>query len=106
MDAIFPGRTSTSHAQILPSRSRPPREYDSAAPDRLHRLQCIDIADGFVGTDPDDARKTQRVATRVTLAFLDSIERHLDDDDGLDEPEPAKILDRVLFEKLRHLENL
>src|SRR5205823_5889665 len=82
------------------------RRVFSAPCDATHFVKSVDLADGLVRPQTDDARKAQRVARFVALAGLDLVERHLDHGIRLDQPEAAVVADGVREEVLGHLGDL
>src|SRR5438132_2023174 len=82
------------------------RRVFSAPCDATHFVKSVDLADGLVRPQTDDARKAQRVARFVALAGLDLVERHLDHAIRLDQPEAAVVADGVREEVLGHLGDL
>src|SRR5437762_10973825 len=72
-------------------------------PDSFDR---IDISHAFIGSDSNDARKTQRISASVSIALLNAVERNLQHHDRCDETKPSKIFDGMLLEEFRHLRNL
>src|SRR5438046_5363728 len=92
------GAHSTSAPGAGPSRVLIERGVDgsrrrvfSAPCDATHFVKSVDLADGLVRPQTDDARQAQRVARFVALAGLDLVERHLDHGSRLDPREAAVV---------------
>src|SRR5262245_64051838 len=77
---------------------RPPRRVDF-----LHGLQRIDFFRALVLSNTDDSGKAKSESTLVPAAALDAIESDFEHDNRLDDTEPPELLQRLFFEKLRHL---
>src|SRR5690606_30181948 len=69
-------------------------------------LQCIDIGEGFVRADSHDAREAERVAAFMTLARLNRIERHFNNDLRNDTPPTSLLLDGGGEKMLREMRDL
>src|SRR5262245_57463091 len=66
-------------------------------------FERIDFDNTLVRSDANDPWETQGITAGMPIAFLDSVEGNFDHNIGLDGSKTAVILDRLLFDILRHL---